>query len=76
MAREKKKYIIITFLSTHDAMAMESTAHERGIPGRLIPLPSQISAGCGMAWRMLPEEYEKNNLSDIKYEGVHEADLY
>lgn len=27
--------------------------------GRLIPLPREISAGCGLAWRMLPEEFEQ-----------------
>ena len=26
---------------------------------RLIPLPQEISAGCGLAWRMLPGEYEQ-----------------
>ena len=26
--------------------------------GRLIPLPGEISAGCGLSWRILPEEYE------------------
>ena len=30
-----------------------------GVPGRLIPLPREISAGCGLAWRMLPEEFEQ-----------------
>lgn len=32
---------------------------ETGIPGRLIPLPREISAGCGLAWRMRPEEWEQ-----------------
>ena len=26
--------------------------------GRLIPLPREISAGCGLAWRMLPEDWQ------------------
>ena len=30
-----------------------------GIFGRLIPLPSEISAGCGLSWKTKPEEKEK-----------------
>ena len=29
------------------------------VPGRLIPLPREISAGCGLAWKMPEEDYEK-----------------
>lgn len=28
------------------------------IPGRLIPVPREITAGCGLAWKMLEEDYE------------------
>ena len=27
-----------------------------GLPGRMIPVPSQIAAGCGLAWKALPQE--------------------
>ena len=40
-------------------MAMEDYCHEQKIPGRLIPLPQEISAGCGLAWRMLPGAFNK-----------------
>lgn len=55
--REKKKYVILTFKTTTAAMAMEKKCAASGIPGRLIPLPGEISAGCGLSWRILPEEY-------------------
>lgn len=42
---------VITFPTTTQAMAMESCCEKEGIPGRLIPLPSKISAGCGLAWK-------------------------
>ena len=32
-------------------MAMERYALEKKLPGRLIPLPQSISAGCGLAWK-------------------------
>ncbi len=57
--RIKKDYIIITFKTTTAAMAMENRCLKKGIPGRLIPLPGGIAAGCGLCFRMLPEEYAK-----------------
>lgn len=41
---------IVSFDSTTDAMMMHMTASRTGLPGRIIPLPRQIAAGCGMAW--------------------------
>lgn len=67
------EYSIITFRSTSAAMAAEEYFKSNSVPGRIIPLPGSISAGCGLAWRMLPNEYEKikNNLSIDGIEGVH-----
>lgn len=45
---------VATFHSTHDAIHAEGACIERGVPGRLIPLPVQINADCGLAWRMEP----------------------
>ena len=56
--RTKQNYQILTFHTTTAAMAMEDYCHAQGIAGRLIPLPQEISAGCGLAWRM-PGEYEQ-----------------
>ena len=50
MARERTLKSVYTFHTTTEAMKMEQCAREHGIPGRLIPVPRQISAGCGMAW--------------------------
>lgn len=49
--REKKLWLIITFHTTTAAIAMESLCTEKGLPGRLIPVPREITAGCGMSWR-------------------------
>lgn len=51
----KERKLIITFHQTADAMQMEKICRDRGIPGRLIPVPSSISAGCGMCWAAPPE---------------------
>lgn len=48
--RAKTPKVVVTFGSTSDAMAMEAAAREHGIPGRVIPVPSEIDAGCGLSW--------------------------
>ena len=48
--REKTEKCVVTFRTTTGAMAMERLCRERGVPGRLIPVPRSITAGCGMCW--------------------------
>lgn len=48
--RPKELRLIVTFPSTTDAMALESYGMAHAVAGRLIPVPSMISAGCGMCW--------------------------
>jgi hypothetical protein len=52
--RAKERRLIVAFYTTHDAMAFEDFCAERGVAGRLIPLPREISAGCGLAWSAPP----------------------
>ena len=51
---EKQESLIVTFATTAMAMAMEKACREEGPPGRLIPVPGFISAGCGLAWCAAP----------------------
>lgn len=53
--REKHPALIVTFPTTSAAMAAEQFCLARGIPGRLIPVPREITAGCGLAWKAPPE---------------------
>ena len=48
--RKKVMKLVVTFHTTSDAMAMEKVCKERNVPGRLIPVPRAISAGCGLSW--------------------------
>ena len=48
--REKTEKCVVTFRTTTGAMAMEALCRERSVPGRLIPVPRSITAGCGMCW--------------------------
>ena len=52
MKRTRKAYRVLTFHTTDAAMEMEAFCRDSGIPGRLTPVPRQLSAGCGIAWRM------------------------
>ena len=56
--RTKEYHLVIAFYSTHDAMAFEEICRAKGAVGRLIPLPKEISAGCGLAWCAQPGEEE------------------
>nr|WP_307991263.1 DUF3343 domain-containing protein [uncultured Niameybacter sp.] len=74
--REKRNYMIITFHTTTEAMATEKVCTQKGIKGRLIPIPREISAGCGLAWRMTIEDFndfhEKIEELDLKYDQMVE----
>ena len=69
MPRIKKMKVVYTFPSTVQALKI-------GLDGRLIPVPKQISAGCGMAWAALPEaraSLEELILGkNVEIEGVYE----
>ena len=78
--RAKTPKLVVTFSSTSDAMAMEAAAQTHGIPGRIIPVPSEIDAGCGLAW--CTEADCRDNLETaladhaLAFEGLFDVMLY
>jgi hypothetical protein len=73
--RKKEMKLVVTFHTTADAMAMEKACKEHNVPGRIIPVPRAISAGCGLAW--CAELNEKEQISDImKQVGIQEEDMH
>lgn len=56
MIRQKRPALIIAFDSTVQALAAEKLFTEKGLPGRMIPIPAQVSAGCGLAWKAEPAQ--------------------
>lgn len=56
--RQKRERCVITFPTTTAAMEMESACQAAGLPGRLIPVPRSITAGCGLCWAVPPEDRE------------------
>ena len=78
--REKKEKLVVSFLTTTQAMAAEKYCLRNQIPGRIFPLPSEISAECGIAWCTEPEEEERIrqviNDGGIQAKGIHRVSLY
>lgn len=56
--RERSEKCVVTFRTTTGAMAVERACKAAGVPGRLIPVPRTITAGCGMCWAAPPEARE------------------
>ena len=73
--RTKKTYIVLSFRTTVEAMAWEKHCATAQIPGRLIPLPREISAGCGLAWRDEPEN-EKSLRDLLTQTGIEAQGLH
>ena len=59
--RAKKPYQVLTFYTTSAVMELETFCKQNEIPGRLIPVPRELSAGCGIAWRMEPDAYRQHS---------------
>lgn len=55
----KQEFIIVAFDSTHDAIKAETVSGRVGITARLIPIPPEVSAGCGLALRADPEDLDR-----------------
>ena len=73
--RTRQKVCVVTFSDTHEAIAFEERCHARGFPGRIIPTPQSISAGCGLAWLIPPGE--TLSVKDVgAYEAIHEVTLW
>ena len=73
--REKKLQCILSFKNTVDALEMEQIGKKRELPGRLIPLPSVISAGCGLAWSTALENRE-STLAACKEAGLEPSAVH
>lgn len=72
-------HIVIAFHTTAEALAFQKLAKTSDLSGRLAPIPRQISAGCGFAWReqtcnetLLMELISAN---DVDYESLTRMDL-
>ena len=56
---KRSEKLVITFYTTTAAMAMESICKAVGADGRIIPVPSALTADCGLAWCAKNESEEE-----------------
>ncbi len=73
--REKRQQLVITFATTTGAMAMEKFCMEQKIAGRLIPVPREIRAGCGLAWKTEPKLRE-SMVETLRDHGLTWEEMY
>ena len=74
MIRKTEK-LLITFFTTTEAMAMEQLCKTHSVAGRIIPVPGNISADCGLGWcsniqdeALLLSFMEQHN---VYFQGIH-----
>jgi len=69
---------VLIFRSIHDVLKAEKMMNEQDIPLRLIPVPKEVSADCGMGIQVSCEELDKirNLLSnaDERLLGVYKLE--
>ena len=80
MQRCKTPHAVVTFHRPADARAVQAAAAGGGLPGRVIPVPSEISAGCGLAWSVPAEQREALEQAlaqrGLAFEAITEVVLY
>jgi len=54
---------------------MERFCMEHCLPGRLIPVPREITSGCGLAWKAAPEE-KAALAGQMREAGLHWEQMY
>ncbi len=59
MARVRVPSLVVTFPTTAAAMSCEECCERRGLPGRMIPVPGEVAAGCGLAWKTAPGDRDE-----------------
>lgn len=72
---KKELKLVVTFHTTADAMAMEKACKENNVPGRLIPVPRSISAGCGLSWCTCLEDREEI-VDMMKKAQIEQEEIY
>ena len=73
--RKKELKLVVTFHTTAEAMAMEKACKEQNAPGRIIPVPRAISAGCGLSW--CADLSDKERIAEVMQSvGIQEEEMH
>ena len=74
MIRKKEPKVIITFHTTAGAIELERSCKAEKIPGRIIPVPRELSAGCGLAWCCEPD-MEQEMAEFMREKGMEHEEM-
>ena len=78
--REKRPSLVITFPTTAAAMGCEDLCEAKGLPGRTIPVPGEVAAGCGLAWKAAPGDRpllaRELDAAGVPVEGITVIDMW
>lgn len=78
--RQKTIWMVVTFDNTFKASKAAKLLGEEGFEGGLIPVPREIKASCGTAWRGGKNDKAKVadtlNKNKIEYENIYEVAFY
>lgn len=68
-----EEYYLLTFENTHKAISCEKVLQNQGFPVRIIPVPTELSAGCGLSVRFDGENYSlvSKALKTIAYTSLY-----
>ena len=75
--REKKRFVVLGFTSTHDALDAERLLDDLGVDVVPIPTPKSIGALCGISLRVPSDEAEraKTYLERAEIHVIAEAEI-
>ncbi len=73
----RKHYGLVVFPSSSAASQAEIKIGNKGWNGRLIPIPEQVSAGCGLVLQLSMDDLKEIETFIIKeaisYDGIYEV---
>lgn len=71
---EEPQRAVASFATTSDAMAVQAAA-SGGVPGRMVPIPAALSAGCGLAWEVPVSQADELRRAleerSLAFEGIY-----
>lgn len=69
MSRVPQRYVVFGFSTTHDALDAEAALGSAGVRAVPVPAPAALSAKCGIALRLPPDE-ERRARSVLAAAGI------
>lgn len=66
--------VYVSFEDLYEAIEYDKIAKERGLSGKLVSVPREISAGCGYAWRTRVHSVSQiqQMMDGIKFSAIHD----